>query len=271
MMARSAILLVLLIAAAVMLAGCLPPSDDAGQQDQAQPAQQAPSAGTPTQQPAAPSAVQQPASPSPAAQPGSSDDVYVPPTPRQIDPKVKSMLDKAKDKPNLGYSFYFTTTDNWELWRDRYFIKGSNIKIQLYSVNLYDRDNYFDTVYLNMETKTAFGYCEGVTSGRCPNPDREFKLNYDEFIIKTPLDWLADLTYAEWVGAEQFDERLAQMVEYKRIGGNTVRVWLDSFSGIPVQVVVYGDDLEDIRERYGFRDLTVSVASSQVRHQPATN
>lgn len=278
------ILISMMILASVLLTACVPSESDYPPEDTntikvipdqmppAVPSPSAPSAPIPTDSPTAP-AVSAPAGPAPTTTtPATSPaPTQVQPTaPTQMDPKVKDLVERARKKANLGYSFYFTTTDNWELWRDKYFVKGDEIKIKLYQVNLYDKKNYFDTVYMNSREKSALGYCEDPSSIRCIDPNREFKLAYDDFMIKMPMDWISEIetTKAIWVGSEQVDERLSHVVEYPRVGGLRVRVWVDSFSGIPVQVIVYGEDLEDVRERYGFRDLTVSVSSTQVRHQP---
>ncbi|MBI1970952.1 hypothetical protein HYS47_04345 [Candidatus Woesearchaeota archaeon] len=276
-------ILVAVILLGVLLTACVPSESDYPPENKIQvipdqtppaaPSQPVPSAPAPTDSPAvpvpaAPEPVSAPTPPLPTANPTSTQ--AQPTAPAQMDPKVKDLVERAKKKANLGYSFYFTTTDNWELWRDKYFIKGDETKIKLYQVNLYDKKNYFNTVYMNSREKSAVGYCEDPSSTRCVDPNREFKLAYDDFTIKMPMDWINEIetTKAVWIGSEQVDERLSHVVEYPKLGGLRVRVWVDSFSGIPVQVVVYGEDLEDIRERYGFRDLTVSVSSTQVRHQP---
>lgn len=277
-------IIITIVLSGMLLGGCVPSESDydQGNSIQAIPDQTPPTQPTPSQN-KVPSSNNAPGVPAPATQPAQAPSTASQPSgsspssaqvqssaPVQMDPKVKDLVERGKKKANLGYSFYFTTTDNWELWRDKYFVKGSEIKIKLYQVNLYDKKNYFDSVYMNSQQKTALGYCEDPSSIRCIDPNREFTLHYDDFIIKMPMEWINDveMSNAVWIGSEQFDERMSHVIEYTRLGGLRVRVWIDSFSGIPVQVIVYGEDLEDVQERYGFRDLTVSVSSTQVRHQP---
>lgn len=276
------VILLLIVLSTLLAAGCVLKKDNRAASPQLPPpavpgAEPAGVVPVPAVQPA-PSAPLIPA-PEPAAAPStppvqaaaepviepSAENVAVP-TMQEMDKKVQTIITKAKEKTGLGYSFYYTTTNNWELWRDQYFVKDNFIKIKLYSVNLYDRENYFNTVYLDTSRKTAVGYCEDPS--RCLDMKREFTLDYMTFIIPTPRDWIDELTYAKWIGAEQFDNRLSNVIEYKRIGGDTVRVWVDSYSGVPVQVLIYGEDVEDVKERYGYRDLTVSISSKQVRHEP---
>ena len=79
--------------------------------------------------------------------------------------KVQDLLDRHK-KIN-SYSFYYSTSENWNLLRDKYFVKGNKIKIKLFEPKMWDRETYFDTVYLDVATQNGFGYCESREKERC--------------------------------------------------------------------------------------------------------
>ncbi len=153
--------------------------------------------------------------------------------------------------------------------RDKYFIYKNRMKIDLYDVNLYNKRNYFDMVYLDMSAKAGVAYCEDRHHQRCVDPDRRFDIAYEDFIIKTPKDWMLGLPAdARVLSSETIDERLATVIEYPNPDGTTTRLWVDTFSGLPMQVITYQGEVENTFERYGFRDLSVnSVLASNVEHQ----
>ncbi len=153
--------------------------------------------------------------------------------------------------------------------RDKYFISKDKMKIDLYDVNLYNKRNYFDMVYLDMGAKTGVAYCEDRRHQRCVDSDRRFDVAYEDFIIKTPKDWMLGLPAdAHVVSSETVDKRLATVIEYANPDGTMTRLWADTFSGIPMQVITYQGEIENALEKYGFRDLSVnSVLSSDVEHR----
>ena len=237
------------------------------------PAQTAPSVPLPTPPP--PSALvpvppttsnPQPALPppivqEPVAQPASLQDLS-----GYQDPQVARLVarqDKAK-----SYHFYYSTSENWNVIRDQFFMKGDKIKIELYEINRWNND-YFDTVYLEPTTKTAAAFCENKNKDRCRDNDRKFDVSYEDFVIKTPLEWLASIPRdARVTGSESFDERMSSVVEYTRDDGATVRIWIDRFSGVPVRVLIFMGEVENILEEYNFKNLVINTLTSQdVEHQ----
>lgn len=220
---------------------------------------------SPVEPPSAPSTqpYEAPAVPptaAPAQTPAPSADSYA-------DPKVGSLVRKAASKVD-SYSFLYQSSNNWDVIRDKYFIKGDKMKIDLYDINLYNKRNYFDMVYLDMNLKSGVAYCEDRRHQRCIDPEREFEISYEDFMIKTPKEWMLTIpTDAKVVSSETFDKRLTSVIEYIAADGVVVRVWADTFSGLPVQIIIYADEIENSLERYGFRDLSVnSVKAADVEH-----
>ena len=184
------------------------------------------------------------------------------------DKKVKGLMQKAEQK-TTSYAFYYQTSANWDLIRDQYFIKGDKMKVKLFEVNFYNRQHYFDTVYLNMADKTGLAYCENRDQVRCTDQNREFTVAYEDFVIKTPLEWIEEVPKdAKWTGTEQIDSRAADVIEYERGDGTTVRLKVDAYSGVPREVYIYRGDVENVLEKYAFRDLAInSVKNSDIEHQ----
>jgi len=177
-------------------------------------------------------------------------------------------MDKASTEPT-SYAFYFQTSDNWNLIRDQYFIRDNRVKIKLFEINFYNRKHYFDTVYLDMTQQTGYAYCESRGQRRCSDPDREFLVEYSDFIIKTPMEWMREVPYnAAWVGTEQIDNRAADIIEYERNDGTTVRMKVDAYSGVPREIWVYQGSMENVVEKYAFRDFAINaVKESDMDHQ----
>jgi len=187
------------------------------------------------------------------------------------DERVSNLVKKAAEK-TTSYRFYYQTSANWDLVRDQYFIKGDKIKIKLYEENMWNADNYFDTVYLDTAQKTAAAYCESPEKKRCKDLNKQFKVEYEDYKILTPLDWINVIpTDAKWQGSEQVDDRPADAVVFSTPDGKTTRMLMDKFSGVPAQVIIYKGDIENVVERYKFRELSVnSVKTSETEHQFAT-
>lgn len=184
------------------------------------------------------------------------------------DQKVKNLVSKAEEKIT-SYAFYYQTSANWDLIRDQYFIRGDKMKVKLYEVNFYNRKHYFDTVYLDMAEKTGVAFCEDRKQVRCFDRNREFAIDYNDFVIKTPLQWMEEVPYeARWTGTEQIDNRAADIVEYDRDDGTSVRLKVDAYSGVPREVWIYRGDVDNLMEKYGFRDLAVnSVKDADMQHK----
>ncbi len=240
--------------------------------------QQAPVAPVPAEpaapEPAAPAEpvapepvpVPEPAAPEPASEPSPSPSPYTASASGYADERVANLLERFAKTDS--YSFYYATSDNWNLLRDQYFVKGPKIKIKLYEPNQWNKRTYFDTVYLDTATQTAEAYCESREKERCADATRKFSIEYADYKIALPGDWVLSLPYAtQIVGGEQVEDRAAAVVEYSRADGATVRISVDKFSGVPIMVQVYQGEIENLLERYLFKEITVnSVKSSYIVH-----
>lgn len=183
------------------------------------------------------------------------------------DQRVADLFERHKKTES--YSFYYATSELWNLLRDQYFIKGSRIKIKLYEPNQWNRRSYFDTVYLDTTAKTAEAYCESRERERCTDNTKKSDVLYDDYTIRTPTDWLLSIpSNAQVIGGEQVEDRAAIVVDYPRADGATVRISVDKFSGTPIMVQVYQGDVENLIERYLFKEISVnSVKTSEMFHK----
>ncbi len=255
-------LLILVIIALFLLSGCSQAPEETDVPVTAEPEAPAASTEKPTTVPAASTSATVPA----ASTPSGAVDVKVTEPTKKMDSRVEKVLNKVDSIKS--YEYYYQTSDNWDLIRDKYYIKDNKIKINLFEVNYYNKKHYFDTVYLDTNAESAVAYCEEPGHSRCSDSDKEFVVSYSDFIIKTPEEWVKEIDYAEWAGTEQLDQRAADILEYENDDGTTTRMWVDSFSGLARQIWIYRGDTENIVEKYGFRDLAInSVRTSDMEHQ----
>lgn len=218
----------------------------------------------PAEEPALPEPAPQP--PAPASEPSPSPSPYTASASGYADERVANLLERFTKTDS--YSFYYATSDNWNLLRDQYFVKGPKIKIKLYEPNQWNKRTYFDTVYLDTATQTGEAYCESREKERCADATRKFSIEYADYKITLPGDWVLSLPYTTTiVGGEQVEDRAAVVVEYPRADGTSVRISVDKFSGVPIMVQVYQGEIENLLERYLFKEITVnSVKSSYMVH-----
>lgn len=194
--------------------------------------------------------------------------------PAQLRTKMYQFLDTFRERVN---SYEFTNNDN------HYFVKGPKYKIILNSP-VATRDEqfsnrgstlfYYDTVYLDRNTKTAIAYCEGhhrETSKQCTDLDLfdiPYPVNYANYSIALPEDWL--LTY--------LDDEPARIERNKYyVNGRatisvtldrqpTVQLHFDELAGLPIRA----DTLVDgqLTKRRDFENLVINdVRDVDVRHR----
>ena len=89
-------------------------------------------------------------------------------------------------------------------------------------------DDAYDVIYLDKESKTAQAYCD---SRKCKVKGKKEDLNYEEFYIFTPLDWINEIESAEKIGEELIEKRNTW-----KLSTNKGTIWVDSYYGVPMQV-----------------------------------
>ena len=149
---------------------------------------------------------------------------------KEMTDDVKELLAKASKKVK-SYSYYHYGPETGQL-SYHLFAKGNKTKI-IPPERVKVRENeFYDTIYLNTETKTALAYCESLDTLICPDTSKEFKLSYNGTYIKTPLDWLNEIEYAERLSEETMQDRKTIKLDSDEVG----TVWIEDYYGIPFQL-----------------------------------
>ncbi|MEM2915766.1 MAG: hypothetical protein QXT19_00160 [Candidatus Woesearchaeota archaeon] len=220
--------------------------------------------------PPAPSAT--PATP-PVAQPATP----VPPGPKPVEAKpvptvakeLQELLAKADQKVK-SYS-YLELIIPTKQQPDKFYVKGTKVKIKLYEYEPYIPETYFDTVYLDTATKTAVGRCENKRRCIWPQGDNTKKtwtdLDYNKYLTKTPYEFVKSVPpTATILGPELYDERTVTKIEYEE-GGKLVQMWIDDTYGIPRAVRIVPSSGPELN--YKFNDLQFNTLTDKDVTPPA--
>lgn len=147
---------------------------------------------------------------------------------KQIPTDIQQLLDKSEKVVSLSYS-YDNINNNLDLPL-HFWIKGDIVKRELPIETDILYKNELDVVIFDTAKRTATGYCE--SHKYCKQVGKIREVDYDQYYIKTPFDWIEKTTSAEKVSEEVMFKRDTWKIKVN--GG--VLVWVDSFYGIPLKV-----------------------------------
>jgi len=177
--------------------------------------------------------------------------------PADYDPQIQKLIDKFNDKVKT-YSYYHTYLGK-EQKLHKYIVRLDHnmVKIELYEVNRYRKETYYDSVFLDLDKQIARGYCLDDRKARCDDTFKEFKLNYGDWLVKFPHEWIAEIpTSAEVITSETIDQRKAKVIAYEK-DGKLYKMWLDTSFGLPIKIQIEKPE-DTVLEMYAFRDMAIS-------------
>lgn len=171
-----------------------------------------------------------------------------------LNPAIEALKARADSKVR-SYSFiYAQPPDN--IQRDSWYIKGNRIKVEIFAPQYFNPASFYDSVYIDAEKKTAAGYCTLKDEAKCPVRNRQFILDYDEVMIKTPYQIVKAIPYGELIGSELLWDRMYQVVKYKK--DNIIyKAWVDSYSGLAAKLAMIDEDGNELA-KYEFRHLQIN-------------
>ncbi|MBD3361685.1 hypothetical protein GF358_02740 [Candidatus Woesearchaeota archaeon] len=174
--------------------------------------------------------------------------------PTQLPSRVEELITKAKTKVNSYKYLMKAPPENRFL--DTYFVKGDKIKIKIYEGNAYILGKYYDTIYLDKSAKTATARCEDER--RCISRGEDytkkvFNVEYDEYITKTPMEWLKEITNAKVIGPHVVNGVSTLKIKTTK-PGQIIEMWLHTTYGIPIKIEI--TESGKTTETYEFADTT---------------
>ncbi len=185
---------------------------------------------------------------------------------------VVTLLKKGQEKlKNINYE-HRRFPDNQELHDIS--ILGDKIVYVLPESQAFFKDEYFDTVYMDISERSAVAYCEHKGDQKCPNPNKGFDVEFSDYIEMIVYDdWINKiLSGTGYIKRDQetlFDRKVD--VFDVDISGIPHRISVDQFYGVPMKIEKYPDsDVDGSRpaEEYTYRIISVGkLKSADVAHK----
>ncbi len=173
-------------------------------------------------------------------------------TKADMSPQLRDLLKRADEKlKNMQYLFGGTSTNN--LFLDTYMIKDGKIKIKKYSEDYYVREDYYDTIYVDLSTAC----CEELSRCKSINVDntkKKFEIDTASLNIpKTPYEWTKEIPAdAKITGPQTFNERSVTAIEFTKDGAKYEMI-IDDTYGVPHRIITTDGSGNVIK--YQFNDL----------------
>ena len=169
-----------------------------------------------------------------------------------------SKVDKVK-----SYEFtYAPPPDN--LARDRYSAKGNKIRIKkIYNPQMFVPAEYYDTVYLDTEKKTAIAFCESRDS-KCTKGRQNYPLKYDSVIIQMPYELTKGITAGKLGQSETLFDRNVNRISYEK-DGKEYTFWVDNRYALVVRMTISENGKI---QRYDYMDLAVDNVKDEWVNPP---
>ena len=171
----------------------------------------------------------------PIAQQASTPEKTVSSSPLSLPGDVQKLLDLAKKVKS--YQYEHSQSPNLKLLTKTW-VKGDRVKVELYQPPRYDPLTYYNTVYFDLSTKYAMGYCED--SLRCRDrQNAAVSVDYQSSRPKLAAEWLSEIDTAtvQVLQTQPIDNRPAKRIQYQD-DGTAVDMWLDETYGLPLKIVV---------------------------------
>jgi hypothetical protein len=148
-----------------------------------------------------------------------------------------------------------------------YSVKGTKIRVDPLAKLYYTQD--IDVVYLDTVAKTATGYC--LPEKGCNDKNVAIELEYNDWIIPLPTEWIDQAKYGKTAGTLTFFDRPVTRVRYEG-DDQYYEVYVDNYYGFPLRIAVATDaDMGNIISGYEYRSIAYNtVTDADVVYKPFT-
>ncbi len=197
---------------------------------------------------------------SPTPAPSIAPPSIEPPTIERVVPRVyvrdiDDLLSKSRGITNYRYFFDAGKPQSYDV-----FVRDQAIKKVYPTPRKLNAEVYYDTVYLDVEERTAVTICTelGVLCG--PTFKKAYTTSFEQEMVTPVLtNLINDVPYiAKVVGTEVFDNHNAIIIEYQNTEGLREQLSLDTYSGFPLRQRVFSSaDDRSVVEHHTFTKLGV--------------
>lgn len=150
---------------------------------------------------------------------------------------IQKVLDRSKTLKSFTY-IYKEVHRPLELPRT-FWIKGSIVKREMPVITSILYNNKIDTAIFDRVKKTAMGYCE--SEKYCAVRGKVGPLDYDEYYVNTPFDWIEEIRTAEKLNSERMFDRDVWKLNVNK---GEMTMWVETYYGVPLRVDVGGKRYE---------------------------
>lgn len=180
------------------------------------------------------------------------------PVTKEIDPEIQKLFDKAKNITN--YEYDYTAPKNEFV--GQVMVLGNNMKIVFTKGPQVYMGYKYDTVYFELAKKTAVAMC--TTLGDCENMTAAKQEDYDRVYVGTIQDVIDQVIYAKETGEEMLDNRNCKVVNYKLLNGETGRMWIEKWYGVPLKRLYTMEDQQVSATYFSFSKDSVKEVEVKV-------
>ena len=166
--------------------------------------------------------------------------------------EFNELVVRASNIDSFKYSLTDTAIGDEEY---EFLVRGRFVRILLPEPTEHDTGEVYDEILMDRKTKTALSHC---SIDLCPKPDidRELeKVDYDDYYISDPMEYLYKATDAELVKEEMLGDQYTKVysVMYE---GRPARIWLQEYYGFPIKIIVRNED--DSKRMINFEEMMVN-------------
>lgn len=149
---------------------------------------------------------------------------------------LQNLFDKAVKQQK--YCAYYKRGAEYTAQDRICYVAGGTYDIKLIHVEVqeWDKDSWYNVVYINSATEEAVGYCEDLRTSRCTDVDTAFAADIDDLNIVLPTEWIKRITSAEEIGSQQFDDKNVLIIKTKLDDRIDATMYIDRYSGLPLRV-----------------------------------
>jgi len=161
---------------------------------------------------------------------------------------AQKLFDKFDKVTNIKYAYVESPAI---LPENIYYVSKDMMKIVLKSKVKFSDNESYDTVYLDLAQEKAVAYCENRDRQTCPDRDKPYTADYNKYIVETPFDWMAKLTWANLTGkSKTLESRNAIEVSFE-ISREPGTMFVDSYFSTPLYISFKG-------KTYEFKDISMN-------------
>jgi|GEM_PF-6562060 len=164
--------------------------------------------------------------------------------------EIRDVLDLSIKVNSMSYQY--KRVDQPLVRAVKVWVKGKIVKQELIVQTGVLNKNQMDVIIFDTQNKTAEAYCQ--SRKLCVKTGDAGPVNFDQYYIKTPLDWSKGVSYAEKISEASIVNR-----DVWQLRADGADLWTDTYFGVPLRV-----DLGN--ERHEYQNIVFnSVADSEVQ------